>query len=183
MIKVVKTNILDLIIIEPSIHKDIRGWFLESYSKNDMTENGILIDFIQDNHSKTLVKGTIRGLHLQIYPKAQSKLIRCTKGAILDVAVDLRQNSETYLKWYSIELSEYNNKQLFIPKGFAHGFLTLEDNTEVQYKVDEVYSKNHELSIIYNDPTINIRWPVENPLLSDKDSKASNLNELIDKIK
>lgn len=170
--KIIETNIKDLLIIEPSVFKDDRGWFSESYNKEKLKLLGISINFIQDNHSLSLEKGTIRGLHLQTNPNAQTKLVRCTKGRILDVAVDLRKSSPTYLKVFTIELSTVNQKQLLIPKGFAHGFVTLEDNTEVQYKVDEYYSKEHDRSIKYNDPIFNIDWVVDNVILSDKDKNA-----------
>lgn len=170
--KIIETNIKDLLIIEPSVFKDDRGWFSESYNKEKLKLLGISINFIQDNHSLSLEKGTIRGLHLQTNPNAQTKLVRCTKGRILDVAVDLRKQSPTYLKVFTIELSADNKKQLLIPKGFAHGFVTLEDNTEVQYKVDEYYSKEHDRSIKYNDPIFNIDWVVDNVILSDKDKNA-----------
>jgi dTDP-4-dehydrorhamnose 3,5-epimerase len=170
--KIIETNIKDLLIIEPSVFKDDRGWFSESYNKEKLKLLGISINFIQDNHSLSLEKGTIRGLHLQTNPNAQTKLVRCTKGRILDVAVDLRKSSPTYLKAFTIELSTVNQKQLLIPKGFAHGFVTLEDNTEVQYKVDEYYSKEHDRSIKYNDPIFNIDWVVDNVILSDKDKNA-----------
>lgn len=170
--KIKKTNIEDLLIIESIKHGDNRGWFSESYKKVLLMEEDINLDFIQDNHSFTFKKGTLRGLHFQNNPKAQTKLIRCTRGAILDVAVDLRVGSPTYLKSFSIELSAENQKQLLIPQGFAHGFLTLTDNVEVQYKVDQYYDFKLDRSIKYNDPSFNIDWGIENPILSDKDFNA-----------
>jgi len=166
------TGINDLYVLEPNVFADNRGWFLESYNKKALEDLGININFIQDNHSLSSEKGVLRGLHLQTNPKAQTKLVRCSKGKILDVAVDLRKQSPTYLKTFTIELSADNKKQLLIPKGFAHGFVTLEDNTEVQYKVDEYYSKEHDRSIKYNDPIFNIDWVVDNVILSDKDKNA-----------
>ncbi|MDD4070585.1 MAG: dTDP-4-dehydrorhamnose 3,5-epimerase [Candidatus Izemoplasmatales bacterium] len=166
------TGINDLYVLEPNVFADNRGWFLESYNKKALEDLGININFIQDNHSLSSEKGVLRGLHLQTNPNAQTKLVRCTKGRILDVAVDLRKSSPTYLKVFTIELSTVNQKQLLIPKGFAHGFVTLEDNTEVQYKVDEYYSKEHDRSIKYNDPIFNIDWVVDNVILSDKDKNA-----------
>lgn len=171
------TKINDVIILKPEVFGDHRGWFTETYSKIKLSSIGISIDFIQDNHSFSAQKGTLRGLHFQIHPKAQTKLVRCTKGAILDVVVDLRQNSETYKKWISVELSEENRHQLLVPKGFAHGFITLTDNVEVQYKVDEYYSKEHDRSIRFNDPVFSINWGNENPILSQKDLDAPFLME------
>jgi dTDP-4-dehydrorhamnose 3,5-epimerase len=174
-----KTIIEGLFLIKPTIFEDIRGWFIESYNREQFSINGIECDFIQDNHSLSLKRGTLRGLHMQIYPKQQSKLVRCTRGKILDVVVDLRRNSKTYLQKYSVELSGENKIQILIPKGLAHGFVTLEDLTEVQYKVDQSYSKSHEISIRHDDPTIGIDWKVENPILSIKDLNGIWLRDLI----
>lgn len=169
------TDLAEVKIIEPDVFGDDRGWFTESYNKNKLADIGIRIDFIQDNHSMSKQKGTLRGLHFQNSPYAQSKLIRCTKGAVLDVAVDLRKDSKTYKKWVAIELSEENKKQLFIPKGFAHGFLTLTNDTEFQYKVDEYYNKESDRSIRFDDPEIGIDWGISNPILSEKDLNAPSL--------
>lgn len=174
---IVKTNVEDVIIIEPKVFGDHRGWFTETYSKEKFKELGVDIDFIQDNHSFSAQKGTLRGLHYQLNPKAQTKLVRCTKGKILDVAVDLREGSPTYKKWIAVELTEENKKQLLIPKGFAHGFLTLTDDVEVQYKVDEHYSPENDRSIKFDDPEIGVVWGVNSPILSDKDLKAPSLKE------
>jgi len=170
--KVTKTKFKGLLIIETDIYGDHRGWFTETYTKNKFVNNGINTDFVQDNQSYSSQKGTLRGIHFQINPKAQSKLIRCTRGAIIDVVVDLRKGSDTYKQWFSIELSAENKKQLFIPKGFGHAFLTITDNVEVQYKVDEYYSKEHDRSIRFDDPDIGIDWGIENPILSEKDLAA-----------
>lgn len=170
--KIIETEIRDLYILEPVVHGDNRGWFFESFSDRELKEKGIDIVFVQDNHSFSAAKGTLRGLHFQIAPKAQTKLVRCTRGAILDVAVDLRVGSPTFLKWKAVELTEENKRQLLIPKGFAHGFLTLTDNVEVQYKVDEFYSPEHDRSIRFDDPQIGIDWGVDAPILSDKDRRA-----------
>lgn len=170
--KFTQTDIKDLIVIEPNVFGDARGWFSETYNKNIFIQNGVTIDFIQDNHSYSIHKGVIRGLHFQNNPFAQTKLVRCTKGKIWDVAVDLRKSSPTYLKWFGIELSSDNHKMLLIPKGFAHGFITLEDDTEVQYKVDNNYDKNSDRSIKYDDPMIGIEWPAMDIVLSDKDKFA-----------
>ncbi|WP_215115802.1 dTDP-4-dehydrorhamnose reductase [Exiguobacterium sp. s80] len=170
--KIIDTYLKDLKIIEPLIHGDTRGWFSESYNDKEFKDMGLDFLFIQDNHSFSKEKGTLRGLHYQLEPKAQTKLIRCTQGKIFDVAVDIRKESETYGRWFGIELSSQNKKQLLIPKGFAHGFLTLTENVEVQYKVDELYSYDHERSIRWDDKELSIDWKITHPILSKKDSEA-----------
>ena len=165
--------IKDVIILEPKVFVDNRGWFYESYNKATLSKLGISNEFIQDNHSLSIPKYTLRGIHFQNDPYAQSKLVRCTRGRIIDFAVDLRKSSATYLQWISVELSEENKKQIFIPRGFGHAFVTLEENCQVQYKVDNIYSKADERTIRYDDPDIGIQWP-ENmePILSEKDANA-----------
>lgn len=175
--KITKTEINDLLIIEPIVFSDNRGWFLESYNQKVLYENGITIEFKQDNHSLSKHKGVIRGLHFQNDPCGQTKLVRCTRGKIWDVAVDLRKSSSTYLKWFGIELTAENQKQLFIPNGFAHGFITLEKNSEVQYKVDNFYDPKTEKSIKYDDYDIGIKWPSGDVLLSEKDLSAPSLKD------
>jgi dTDP-4-dehydrorhamnose 3,5-epimerase len=175
--KVIKTDIEDLYIIETKVFEDNRGWFTESYSAKKFKDKGIDIEFIQDNHSLSKEKGVLRGLHFQLNPKAQTKLVRCTQGSIYDVAVDLREDSPTYKEWFGIELSVENKKQFLIPKGFAHGFLTLSENAEVQYKVDEYYAPEYDRSIRFDDPEINIDWEIDNPILSAKDKKAPSLKK------
>jgi dTDP-4-dehydrorhamnose 3,5-epimerase len=170
--KFFETPIKDLIIIKIDVFGDHRGWFSESYNYKKFIQNGINIRFIQDNHSFSSQKGVLRGLHFQNNPKAQTKLVRCTKGRIWDVAVDLRKTSTTYLKWFSIELTDENKKMLLLPQGFAHGFITLEDNCEVQYKVDNLYDKTLDRSIKYDDSQIGIEWPNIDIILSEKDKKA-----------
>ncbi len=159
-----------LCVITPSVHGDNRGYFMETYNQREMNEAGIDTVFVQDNQSAS-IRGVLRGLHRQInFP--QSKLVRVIKGTVYDVAVDLRENSPTYLKWYGIELSEENKKQFFIPKGFAHGFLVLSDYAEFCYKVDDFFHPNDEGGIAYNDPTIGVKWPIEDDMriiLSEKD--------------
>lgn len=172
MMEIIKTKFEGVYILEPNVFGDHRGWFMETYSKDKFKELGISIDFIQDNHSLSVEKGTLRGLHFQLNPKAQSKLVRCTRGSILDVAVDIRKGSKTYKKWIAVKLTEENKKQLLIPKGFAHGFVTLSDQVEVQYKVDEYYSVENDRSIRFDDPDFDIDWGIENPILSEKDSQA-----------
>ncbi len=175
--KIIKTDVNDLIVIEPNVFGDHRGWFSESYNHEMFKQNKIYITFIQDNHSFSAQKGVLRGLHFQNHPKAQTKLVRCTRGRIWDVAVDLRKSSSTYLKWFGIEITAENHKMLLVPKGFAHGFITLEDNCEVQYKVDNVYDKSSDRSIKYNDPEIGIAWPKIELVLSDKDKNAPLLRD------
>lgn len=169
---VIDLAIKDIKLFIPKIFRDARGWFCESYSEKVFNADGFFYSFIQDNHSFSEKKGTLRGLHYQAEPKAQTKLVRCTKGSVFDVAVDLRRGSPTYKKWVGEILSQENFKQLLIPKGFAHGFLTLTDDTEVQYKVDNFYSPEHERSICFDDPEFSIDWGIEKPLLSDKDRNA-----------
>lgn len=166
------TEIEGLFVINPRVYGDHRGWFTETYSKTKLEEQGLVADFVQDNHSLSGQKGTIRGLHFQIKPKAQTKLIRCTRGAVRDVVVDLRSGSPTYKKWFSIELTAENQTQLWIPKGFAHGFLTLEDMSEIQYKVDVFYAPECDRSIRFDDPEISIDWGIKEPVLSNKDLEA-----------
>ena len=175
--KVVSTEIEDLFIIEPQVFGDSRGWFMESWSQKKMEEAGLFYNFVQDNHSFSAIKGTLRGLHFQKGSSSQAKLVRCVRGAVLDVAVDLRKNSKTYKKWVGCILSEENKKQFLIPKGFAHGFLTLTDNVEFVYKADNYYDPQADRNIIWNDEEINIDWGIENPILSEKDKKAPKLSE------
>jgi len=170
--KFIVTDIKDLIIIEPNVFGDNRGWFSESYNHEVFKQNNISTIFMQDNHSYSASKGVLRGLHFQNSPKAQTKLVRCTRGRIWDVAVDLRKSSPTYLKWFGIELTAENHKMLLVPQGFAHGFITLENDCEVQYKVDNHYDKTSDRSIRFDDPMINIVWPKMEITLSEKDKNA-----------
>lgn len=175
--KVIETEIEDLYIIEPQVFGDNRGWFMESWSQKKMKEAGLFYNFVQDSHSFSAIKGTLRGLHFQKGSSSQAKLVRCIKGAVFDVAVDLRKNSKTYKKWVGCILSEENKKQFLIPRGFAHGFLTLTDNVEFVYKADNYYDPQADRNIIWNDEEINIGWGIENPILSEKDKKAPKLSE------
>lgn len=156
-IKVTKCPIEGLCIIEPAVHGDSRGYFMETYNQRDMAENGLNMVFVQDNQSMS-TKGVLRGLHTQ-KEHPQGKLVRVIQGRVFDVAVDLRPGSETYGKWYGLELSSENKKQFYIPQGFAHGFLVLSDTAEFCYKVTDFYHPNDELGIAWNDPTIGIEWP------------------------
>ncbi|MFG5086330.1 dTDP-4-dehydrorhamnose 3,5-epimerase [Campylobacter lari] len=176
--KLIKTEIPEVIIIEPKIFSDDRGYFCETY-RDDILENflGFRIQFCQDNESKSQ-KGVLRGLHYQLPPFAQSKLVRVIKGRVLDVVVDIRLNSPTFGKYIQVELSEYNKKQLFIPRGFAHGFITLEDDTIFSYKVDNYYNKDHDRGILYNDRDIGVNWFLDDKeiILSEKDIIQPNLH-------
>lgn len=167
-----QTKLEGVILVRPLIHGDSRGWFYESYSKRKYEQLGITADFVQDNRSYSSQKGIVRGLHCQLEPYAQAKLITCTKGAILDVAVDIREGSPTYKQWISVELSAENKHQLFIPRGFLHGFVTLSDDVEVMYKTDNYYEPSADRSIRFDDPSFGVVWGVDAPQLSAKDSNA-----------
>lgn len=175
----IKTNFNDAWLIKPRVFRDPRGFFLESYSQRKFLEAGIKADFVQDNHSLSVQKGVLRGLHFQKPPHTQAKLVRVTKGQVYDVIVDLRKSSETYGKWQGFALSADNFQMLFVPRGFAHAFLTLEDNTEFEYKCDNFYEPSSESGIIWNDPDLAIDWPVENPVLSEKDARLFEWKEFI----
>jgi dTDP-4-dehydrorhamnose 3,5-epimerase len=157
-----------LIVITPQVFEDDRGFFMESYHSIVFNKAGIMSEFVQDNHSRS-VKGVIRGLHFQKEPFAQAKLVRCIRGEIFDVAVDLRKDSPSFSKWFGLLLSEENKKMLYIPRGFAHGFATLSSVAEVLYKADNFYSGQHERGIRYDDPSINISWSISSPIVSKKD--------------
>ena len=173
----IKTELPGVVILEPQVFGDARGWFMESWSQKKMEDIGISVDFVQDNHSFSAEKGTLRGLHYQLNPMAQAKMLRVSRGAIFDVAVDIRRGSPTYAKWVGVELSAENYRQLFIPRGFAHGFITLTDDVEVQYKVDNFYSPDCDGNIRWDDPEIGVVWPISPRVLSDKDSSAPLLSE------
>jgi dTDP-4-dehydrorhamnose 3,5-epimerase len=172
-----KTTLEGAFLIKPRVFDDERGFFTETYSKKKFLDAGIDADFVQDNHSMSVTKGVLRGLHFQNPEHTQAKLVRVTKGSVYDVIVDLRKNSPTYGKWEGFELSSQNYYMLFVPKGFAHGFCTLEDYTEFQYKCDDFYHPESEGAIIWNDSTLNIYWPIENPILSVKDAKAQKFSD------
>lgn len=178
MITVSETELDGVLIIEPKVFGDNRGWFMETYSRRDFENAGITAEFVQDNRSFSSKKGIIRGLHFQRNPMCQAKLLTCLKGEILDVAVDLRKDSPTYKKWFSVKLTAENKKQIFIPKGFAHGFLTLTDDVEIMYKCDELYSPECDGGIRFDDPEIGVEWGVENPILSEKDKNAPYLKDI-----
>lgn len=170
--KVLATPLNDLFIIEPTVFADNRGFFFESYNAGKLKENGLNYNFIQDNHSKSTY-GVLRGLHYQKNPFAQTKLVRVTQGKVLDVVVDIRRNSPTYLQHFSLELTDENKLQLLIPAGFAHGFVVLSETCEFLYKCDNYYNKSSEGGIAYNDPALNINWmiPEKDIILSEKDAQ------------
>ena len=168
-----------LILIDTLRHNDERGFFAETYSVKKYADLGVNVEFVQDNHSLSKDIGTLRGLHFQAPPYSQSKLVRCGRGSIFDVAVDIRKGSPTYGKWRGYRLSGDNGRQLYIPAGFAHGFITLEPYSEIIYKCSDYYAPETEGTILWNDPDIGINWPaVATPILSDKDAAAPFLVDL-----
>ena len=173
-----RTALADVVILTPRRFGDARGWFCETWNAARMAEAGLDLPWVQDNHSFSAAKGTLRGLHYQSPPRAQDKLVRCTRGAILDVAVDIRSGSPGYGAWVAVELTAENGRQLFVPKGFLHGFLTLTADTEVQYKCSDFYSPAHDGCVRWDDPNLGIDWGVTAPVLSDKDARAPLLAEI-----
>lgn len=176
--EVIKTEIPDLYIVKPMVFEDNRGYFFESYNKEKFLHHGIDRNFVQDNESKS-AKGVLRGLHFQKPPFAQGKLVRVMRGSVLDVAVDIRKNSPTYGQWVSVELTQDNKWMYWVPPGFAHGFVTLEDDTVFFYKCTNVYNKESEGSILWNDPNLNIDWQLEDPILSEKDKIAPLFKDFV----
>ncbi len=176
--KFIKTKIKDLVILEPSFFEDKRGYFLESYNQDKLEEVIGKVSFVQDNESKSS-KGVLRGLHFQKPPYNQAKLVRCIEGKVLDVAVDLRNGSKTYGQHIVIELSSENKKQLFVPRGFAHGFLVLSETAIFAYKVDNIYAPDYDAGICWNDPILNISWGLDeiDILVSEKDAKLPFFSE------
>jgi len=168
-----KTKIEGLYIIEPELKTDERGYFTKIFCKEELVKQGLVFDIVQANQSLTKKKGTIRGMHFQREPKAEDKIVQCLKGAIYDVVIDLREKSSTYGQWVSEELTEENKKMFFIPKGLAHGFQTLVDDSEVQYFMSEFYSPEYADGVNWKDPSFNIKWPIKNPFLSEKDQNWS----------
>lgn len=177
MMNVIKTDVLDVYILEPKKFGDHRGYFMESWSKKTMEEAGIFYDFVQDNQSFSAKKGTLRGLHFQKGDAAQAKLVRCVRGAVMDFAVDMRKGSPTYKKWVGVELTPENNRQLLIPRGFLHGFVTLTDDVEFLYKADNYYSPENDRGIRWNDPEIGVDWGIDNPITSEKDNTSPLLRD------
>ncbi len=177
MLSITHTTLKDVRVIIPARHGDDRGFFSESWNHAHMARAGITLDFVQDNHSFSAQKGTIRGLHFQSDPHAQDKLVRCGRGSLFDVAVDIRAGSPTYGQWVGETLSFENGRQLLVPRGFVHGFVTLEPNTEIIYKCTDYYAPECDGAVRWNDPDIGIDWPLDGaqPVLSEKDAKASLL--------
>mgnify|MGYP000459835698 FL=1 len=171
-----RLEIPDVILIEPEVFSDERGFFMETYKHSEFSAFGIKEHFLQDNHSRS-AKGVLRGLHYQNPPKAQGKLVRVILGEVFDVAVDIRKGSPTYGRWVGVVLSSENKRMLYIPPGFAHGFCVLSDVAEVLYKVTEEYAPECEAGIIWNDPEIGIQWPIKDPILSSKDARWPSLKE------
>ncbi|MBQ9789072.1 MAG: dTDP-4-dehydrorhamnose 3,5-epimerase [Lentisphaeria bacterium] len=175
----VKLDIDGVVLVKPKVYGDHRGFFMETYKKSEFFENGITVDFNQDNHSKS-TKGVLRGLHFQKAPYAQAKLVRCGRGRIYDVAVDIRPDSPTFGKYVKVELSEENKHMIFIPAGFAHGFVVLSDEAELLYKASGEYNAAADSGILWNDPDINIDWEIDfEPILSEKDTTQSRLRDVI----
>lgn len=164
-------------VVQPDYFEDFRGYYCETYSSRTLAEHGIDTTFVQDNHSYSIKKGTVRGIHYQNAPKPQLKLVRCTRGRVMDYVVDLMSDSPNFKKWIAVELSAENRKQIWIPRGYGHAFITLEDDCEVQYKVDEWYYPEYDRAIAYNDPEIGIDWGADKVIISQKDTVAPTLAE------
>lgn len=175
----IKTKLDGVVIVKPRVFGDNRGFFMESWSARAFEEAGLHYNFVQDNHSSSTVKGTLRGIHCQRGDAAQAKLVRCVRGAVLDVAVDLRPSSATYKQWVGVELSEENKQQLLIPRGFGHGFVTLTDNVEFLYKADNPYAPAEEVGILWCDEELGIDWGVDTPILSAKDKINPRLCDVV----
>jgi dTDP-4-dehydrorhamnose 3,5-epimerase len=176
----IKQEIEDVILVKPKVFGDNRGFFMESYKKSDFFENGINVEFNQDNHSKS-TKGVLRGLHYQAAPKGQAKLVRCVRGEIFDVAVDIRKDSPTFGQWVGEKLTEENKHMLYIPEGFAHGFAVLCDEAELLYKASNEFSKEHDRGVLWNDPDIGVEWGIDfEPILSEKDKIQPRLKDIKD---
>ncbi len=179
--QVTKTELEGVLILEPRVFGDARGWFMETWSARKFEAAGLTFNFVQDNQSYSAQCGTFRGLHYQTAPFAQTKLVRCTRGRLLDVAVDIREGSPTFAKWVAVELTADNKKQLLIPRGFAHGFLTLVDDVEIQYKADNFYAPACDGNIRWDDADIALDLPFAPTILADKDAKAPTLKERLER--
>ena len=178
--KIIPTKLKDLVVIQPGVFEDARGYFFESYNKEVFHKHGITTEFVQDNQSLSQ-KGVLRGLHFQNHPHAQAKLVRVITGSVLDVAVDIRKGSATYGQYFAEILSSANKNMLYVPVGFAHGFLVLEDNTIFSYKCSNVYHKESEDGILWCDPDLNINWGIMNPSLSEKDKVSQKFKDFVTK--
>jgi dTDP-4-dehydrorhamnose 3,5-epimerase len=179
-VRFVQTDLPGVLVIEPDVHQDRRGFFLETYHAAKYRDGGIEAPFVQDNHSRS-IRGTLRGLHLQS-GRPQGKLIRVVEGEIYDVAVDVRRRSPTFGRWVAVTLSAENFKQCYVPPGFAHGFCVLSQDAQVEYKCTDLYEPASEIGIAWNDPTLSIRWPIAQPLLSDRDRRNPTLAELMERL-
>lgn len=175
--KIEETALKDVLIITPAIFKDDRGWFAESYSADKLKTFGLGTVFVQDNHIYSEKSGVLRGIHFQNAPYAQAKLLRCTRGKVVDYAVDLRRNSPTCRQWVCVQLSAENHKQMFIPKGFGHAVVSLTEESEIQYKVDAPYNPSYDRAVRWDDPQLNIEWPFKTLILSEKDRSAPFLKD------
>jgi dTDP-4-dehydrorhamnose 3,5-epimerase len=175
-VKVSETPLPGALVVQPKVFGDARGFFLETFHQAKFEAKGLPTQFVQDNWSRS-AKDTLRGLHFQ-HPKGQGKLVWCVRGAVYDVIVDIRRGSPAFGKWFGVELSEGNKKQLWVPPGFAHGFCVLSDEADFVYKCTELYAAEHEQALLWNDPAVGVEWPVSAPLLSAKDQKGSRLAEL-----
>jgi dTDP-4-dehydrorhamnose 3,5-epimerase len=175
-----ETRLEGLVLVEPDVFADSRGFFMETFRANLHAELGIDVEFVQDNHSRSQ-RGAIRAFHFQLQP-GQAKLVRCARGAVYDVAVDLRRNSPTYREWEAFELNDDNHHQLFIPVGFAHGFCVTSDVADFVYKVSSYYDAETERGIAFDDPDIGVEWPVDNPLISERDRSNPRLAEIVDQL-
>ena len=180
MVKRIQTEIPDLVLLEPTAHGDKRGFLLETYREGVWREHGVDVPFVQDNHSRSS-GGILRGLHFQLRP-GQAKLVRCARGNIWDVAVDLRRDSPTYRRWEGVELSDSNHRQLFVPAGFAHGFCVMSEEADVAYKLSSYYDPETEAAIRWDDPDLAVGWPIQHPELSDRDKLAPALAEIADEL-
>lgn len=178
--RIVETHFGVVKVLAPERREDARGFFAETYSRRDFASLGIDCEFVQDNHSLSRKRGVVRGLHYQLPPFAQAKLVRVVRGSVLDAVVDIRRGSPSFGRHAAVTLSSANGRQLFVPKGFAHGFCTLEPETELLYKVDAYYSHDHERGLRWNDPALGIAWPVDEALVSDKDANQPLLSALED---
>ena len=176
--EITPSKLQDTFIITLSPHEDARGFFMRTYDKQVFADAGIDRDWVQESHSRSEKKGIIRGLHFLLPPYSENKLVRCTRGRIYDVYVDLRKNSSTFGQWDGVELSEENKKMVFLPKGFAHGFCTLTDVSEIVYKMDAYYHPEYERTIVWNDETLGIDWPTTEPITSEKDKKGERFKDM-----
>ena len=178
--RIVPTDLPGVVLVEPVVHRDSRGFFLETYNERRYRESGINATFVQDNHSRS-GQGTVRGLHFQL-GRMQGKLVRAVAGEMFDVAVDIRRGSPTFGRWVGVHLSGENFRQLYIPPGFAHGFCVLSEQVDVEYKCTDVYDPGGEIGVAWDDPAIGVAWPIGDPIVSDKDRAASRLADLLDRL-